>query len=153
MIHLFISSVKMFYKKWLILLEYGLLLTFPSACTGICKRTVFSGAFKLRTVVFASNCNSMNQSINQSINDKLHKNKHTFQSPFSKFMDTRLSEHCAPIIWFNCKHFLFVYIVKQKQKNLWKSYFVGGKFFEILIIHKPSLGSCKVPHKIFARSF
>ena len=117
MIHLFISSVKMFYKKWLILLEYGLLLTFPSACTGICKRTVFSGAFKLRTVVFASNCNSMNQSINQSINDKIHKNKHTFQSPFSKFMDTRLSEHCAPIIWFNCKHFLFVYIVKQKQKN------------------------------------
>ena len=30
---------------------------------------------------------------------------------------TRLLGRFAPIFYFNCEHFLFVYIVKQKQKN------------------------------------
>ena len=60
-----------------------------------------------------------------------------------------------------CEHFLFVYIVKTKanikvcgfsKQFCWFSKFNGNQFcwrltFEILIIHKPSLGTCKVPHK------
>ena len=38
---------------------------------------------------------------------------------------------------------------KTKTK---KSNFVGGKFFLILIIYKPYLGTCEVPHTIWARS-
>ena len=37
-------------------------------------------------------------------------------------------------------------------QNFQKSNFEGGKFLENLIIHKPSLGSCDDPQKIWARS-
>ena len=37
-------------------------------------------------------------------------------------------------------------------QNFQKSNFDGGKFFENLIIHKPSLGSCEVPQKIWTES-
>ena len=30
---------------------------------------------------------------------------------------TRLSGHFASILYLNCEHFLFVYIVKQEQKS------------------------------------
>ena len=37
--------------------------------------------------------------------------------PFSPLYNTRLSGYFAPIFYFNCKHFIFVYIVKQKQRK------------------------------------
>ena len=37
-------------------------------------------------------------------------------------------------------------------QNLIKIQFCWRQFFETLIIYKPSLGSCKVPHKMWARS-
>ena len=59
----------------------------------------------------------------------------------------------APIFYFNriyCKR-------KQRKssrifKNLRKIEFCRKQIFEILIIYKPSLGTCEVPHKIWARS-
>ena len=69
----------------------------------------------------------------------------------------------APIFSFNCEHFLFVYIMKQKQKSsrIYKKLadfqtfmlieFCLRKIFEILIIHKSSLGSHYVLHTIYSR--
>ena len=64
----------------------------------------------------------------------------------------RLSGFFAPIFYFNFEHFLFVYIVKQKQSKVcgfykecsWTFKFSEIEFcwrliFETLIIHKPSL--------------
>ena len=61
----------------------------------------------------------------------------------------------APIFYFNCEHFLSVYIVKQNLKKvdeLKKVKFSLRQIFEILIIYKSSLGTCKVPRKIWAWS-
>ena len=65
----------------------------------------------------------------------------------------------APIFYFNCEHFLFVHIIKQKQaknvvdfKTFSKIEFCWRQIFENSIIHKPSLGPREVPHKIWARS-
>ena len=68
-------------------------------------------------------------------------------------------------LYFNCEHFLFVNIVKEKQKiadflkknfvvfwNLMKIEFCWKLVFEGLNIHIPSLWSRKVPQKIWARS-
>ena len=68
------------------------------------------------------------------------------------FYETRLWGRFAAISFFNCEHFLFVYIVIQKKssrifKIYWKSSFYWTQIFEISIIHKPSLG----PHNIWAR--
>ena len=67
---------------------------------------------------------------------------------------------------FNCEHFLCVYekceiITKQKFadfikkvvdfQNLMKIEFCWKLIFENLIIHKPSLWSCLVPHKTLIR--
>ena len=83
-----------------------------------------------------------------------------------KILETRHSARLAPIFTFNCEFFLFVYIVKQKQKkfadfvkkfvdfeNLLEIKFCWKLIFEILIIHKPFLGSCEVPQKIWAGLF
>ena len=72
------------------------------------------------------------------------------------------------IFYFNCEHFLLdkpwldliwlLYIVEQKQKclnlkkNKIKLDICLRLIFEILIIHKPSLGSCELQHKIWAWS-
>ena len=84
-------------------------------------------------------------------------------SPPLNFIETRLLGRFAPIFFFYCEHFLFLYIVKQKTKKVRRFYkkkkFRGfSKFnensilmevnFEILIVHKPSLGSFEVPDKI-----
>ena len=74
---------------------------------------------------------------------------------------TRLLGRLAPIFHSNCEHFLFVYIVKRNKKkfadfikkivdfqNSIKIQFCWRLFFEILIIHNPSLGSCEAPQKI-----
>ena len=75
---------------------------------------------------------------------------------------TRLLERFVPIFYLNSEHCLLVYILKQKKefcgfskfslvyknKNFYKVY----KFFLLLIIHKPSLGSRDVLHKILAQS-
>ena len=65
---------------------------------------------------------------------------------------TRLLGRFASIFYFNCEHFLFVYIVKRKRKslriflkivdfeNLLEIEFCWRQIFVILIIHKPSLG-------------
>ena len=55
---------------------------------------------------------------------------------YTKYTNTRLLGHFAPIFYFNCEHFLFVYIVKQKQKNVYGFY---HKIFAILIMHKQFL--------------
>ena len=84
------------------------------------------------------------------------------------FINTSLLGRFAPIFYFSCEHVLFVYIVKQKKiirgflqkiswifkilKNLMTIKFWWRQIFEILIIHKPSLGSLDVPQKIWARS-
>ena len=68
-------------------------------------------------------------------------------------MDTRLSGRFSPIFFFDCKHFLLIQIVKQKLADFIKK--CRGFWiliFEMLIIQKPSLESCQVPHKIWARS-
>ena len=64
------------------------------------------------------------------------------------------------IFFFSCKHFLFVYIVKQKTtikfvdfQNLMQIKFCWRQIFEILIIYKPSLGTWKVPHDRFSRFY
>ena len=76
--------------------------------------------------------------------------------------DTRLTDSFAPIFYFNYEQFLLVYIVKQKQtkkfadlkknivdfQNLMPIEFCWRLIFEILITHKPSLGSFEVPYKI-----
>jgi len=79
-------------------------------------------------------------------------------------MYTRLLGRFAPIFYFNCEHFLFIYIAKQKRKkfcrfkkmvdfkNLMKFEFCWMQIFENSIIHKPSLGSRGVPLKIWAPS-
>ena len=82
----------------------------------------------------------------------------------SKVYITRITERFAPIYHFNCKHFLCVYIGNQKQKSsrIYKKKFVDFFYIkkivfrrrlicEILIIYKPSLGSCRVPQKNLAR--
>ena len=49
-----------------------------------------------------------------------------------------------------CEHFLFVCIVKTKANIKvcgFSKQFCCRLTFEIWIIHKPSLGTCKVPHK------
>ena len=77
-----------------------------------------------------------------------------FYTPF--YVDILFSGRYAPIFCFYCEHFLFVYIVKQKQKSSSKfnanRILLCGKVFEILIIQKPSHGSYEVPHKIWAQS-
>ena len=68
-------------------------------------------------------------------------------------MDTRLSGRFSRIFFFDCKHFLLIQIVKQKLADFIKK--CRGFWiliFEMLIIQKPSLESCQVPHKIWARS-
>ena len=80
------------------------------------------------------------------------KYKYTYASTY-----TRLLGRFALIFYFNFKHFLFVYIVKQKQKkladfiknfvdfeNLLEIEFWLKQIFETLIIHEPSLGSCRI---------
>ena len=85
-----------------------------------------------------------------------------------KYTYARLLGRCAPIFYFNCDNVLFVYIVKQNKKksrisskhfmdfqnfnSLMKLKFWWRQIFEILIIHKPSLGLRNVPHKIWAWS-
>ena len=89
------------------------------------------------------------------------------QKLFYIYIDIRLLGRFMPIFHFNCEHVLFVYIGKQNKKglrissknfvdfqmfkNLMKIEFWWRHNFEILIIHKPSLGSREVPHKIWAR--
>ena len=65
--------------------------------------------------------------------------------------NTRFLGRLAPIFYLNCKHVLFLYILKQKQKKVrkfhekisrilkiyWKSNFVRG-------IHKKSLQIIKI---------
>jgi len=84
----------------------------------------------------------------------------------TKYICTWLLGRFAPIFYWNIKHFLFVYIVKQKQtkssrilqynlmdfQNLIKIKFCWRLNFEILSIHNHSPGSCAVPHNIWARS-
>ena len=77
-----------------------------------------------------------------------------FYTPF--YVDILFSGRYAPIFCFYCEHFLFVYIVTQKQKSSSKfnanRILLCGKVFEILIIQKPSQRSYEVPHKIWAQS-
>ena len=68
-------------------------------------------------------------------------------------INTGLLGGFAPIFYFNCEHFLFVYIVKQKKlvdfikccgfsiQNLVQIEFCWRLIFEILIIHTTSMGS------------
>ena len=59
------------------------------------------------------------------------------------------------IFSFNCKHFLkqWKIIIKNSPiKNHRDLKFNDNQIFEILIIHKPSLGSRDVPYKIWSRS-
>ena len=65
-------------------------------------------------------------------------------------------------LYLKCEHFLLVYIVKQNKKicgfykknreftNFYENRILLEAIFEILIIHKPFLGSFEVPHKIWA---
>ena len=84
---------------------------------------------------------------------------------FSKIYKTRLLGRLAPIFYFNCEHFIFVYTVKQNQKKFadfikkisWifkfnKNRICWWQIFEILIIHIPSLWSYEAPHKIWTGS-
>ena len=82
------------------------------------------------------------------------------------FIITRLTGRFAPILNLNCEHFLFVYFEQQKQikvcefskeyswisKILMQIEFCCRQICENLIIHKPSLGSHDVSHKIWAWS-
>ena len=36
----------------------------------------------------------------------------------AKYTYKRLTVHCAPIFFYNCEHFLYVYIVKQNKKRI-----------------------------------
>ena len=55
----------------------------------------------------------------------------------------------APIFYFNCEHFLFMYIVKQKQTNkFYKNNRVFSKFSEIKICYSlifENLSSINLP--------
>ena len=63
------------------------------------------------------------------------------------FRSTPLFVARASIFYFNCEHFLFVFIVKQKQKSLCGFSKVNEN--QILIIHKPSQGSYARSHTKF----
>ena len=69
------------------------------------------------------------------------------------------------ILTFNCEHLLFVQYktITNESSRIFQIFFravlnftkiksVWIQVFVILSIHKPSLGSCEVPHKIWARS-
>ena len=45
---------------------------------------------------------------------KVKTNKQT--DKLNLYIDTKLLGRFAPIFYFNCQHFLFVYILKQQQK-------------------------------------
>ena len=68
----------------------------------------------------------------------------------SRYKFTRLLGSFAPILYFNCEHFLVVQIVRQKQTKKFAdlkkirgfSKFHENRIFEILILYKPSLGLC-----------
>ena len=76
-------------------------------------------------------------------------------------LKTRRLGRFVPIFYFNCEHFLFIYIAKQKRKkfcgfkkmvdfkNLMKFEFCWMQIFENSIIHKPSLGFHEVPQKMW----
>ena len=68
------------------------------------------------------------------------------------------------IFYFNCEYFLFVYILKQKQKssrfykknfvdfqNLMEIEFCWRLIFKIWIRHKPFLGSFEAPQNFCSR--
>ena len=79
----------------------------------------------------------------------------------------RLLGRFAPIFYFNWEHFLFVYIIKQKQTKISrilqekfrgfskfsKTEFFQWQIFENSIVHKPSLGSCEIPQKFWPDRF
>ena len=76
---------------------------------------------------------------------------------------TRLLGRFAPIFYFNCEHWKtkkknfadFINknrVLSRFKKKLQKIKNFKTQIFEILIIHKPSLGSREIPHKIWAQS-
>ena len=77
---------------------------------------------------------------------------------------TGLPGHFAPILYFICEHFLFVFIIKQKQTKTFGDFikkcrgyseieFCKRFIFENSIVHKPSLGSPRAPQKIWPKRF
>ena len=86
---------------------------------------------------------------------------------YKQILYTRVLGSFAQIFYFNCEHFLCVWCIhsnaktNKKCRGFSKQNFVDflnlmiielcwRLIFEILIIHKPFLGSCEVPHKIWA---
>ena len=62
------------------------------------------------------------------------------------YTDTRISRCFAPIIYFNCEHFLFVRKIKTSKKfaDLFEKFLGWRLNFEILIIHKIRVRTSRV---------
>ena len=69
------------------------------------------------------------------------------------FTTTRLSGRFAPIFYFNCGLWTLSLCTNLGDfHKLMKIKLCCRLIFKILIIHKPSLGSCEVPQKMLAKS-